>query len=38
VRKSGEEIRKAELLMLEDPHRYSGISGMEDLDLAVEVQ
>jgi hypothetical protein len=38
VRKSGEEIREAELLMLEDPHRYSGKSGMEDLDLAVEVQ
>jgi hypothetical protein len=38
VRKPGEEIREAELPMLENPHRYSRKIGMEDLDLAVEVQ
>jgi hypothetical protein len=38
MRESGEKIREAELLMLNDPDRYSRKIRMEDLDLAVEVQ
>jgi len=34
---SSEEIRETELLMLEDPDRYSRESRMENLDLSVEI-
>jgi len=37
VGESSEEIRETQLLVLEDPDRYSRESGMENLDLSVEI-